>query len=107
MAKKWIPGNAKKLVGKRNVWEMELSELLKIADSLFPTSDKVRTTCYNYDLARFPYGWRFNVTNSWHKWSAKKLDHQFGAYEKPEFAIAAFLAYVIKNKIEPHKLYES
>lgn len=102
---RWKPKTAWALVGKRDVWQMPLKELIEVVDALFPTS-KPKLSCYNYGIDRMPYGWCFVVTNSWQAWSRKKLQHNFGAYSEIEGCLAAFLEYVIKNKIEPHKLYE-
>jgi len=86
---------------------MTLSELLELADQLFPTYTKPKLTCFNYSLNRMPYGWGFNVVNSWQKWVDKKFEHQFGYYKQPEYAITAFLKYVVDNKIVVTKLYET
>jgi len=99
------PKTAWSLVGKKNVWVMPLADLLQVVDELFPKSEN-KMTCYNYSIGRMPYGWRFTVTNSWQKWMSKKLQHDFGAYDTIEACLAAFLEYVIKNKIEPYKIYE-
>jgi hypothetical protein len=82
-----------------------LEQLLKIAESLFPKS-KPKLSCYNFDLGYFPYGWKFSVTNSWHKWMQKKLDHEFGIYKDPKFCVIDFLKYVRNNKINVMKLTE-
>lgn len=82
-------------------WSMSLSDLLKIVDSLFPCYRARKAFSYNYHLAKFPveFGWRFNVTSNWYRWMDKKFETQFGGYAKPEYAVAAFLDYVKKHKI--------
>jgi hypothetical protein len=87
-------------------WSMSLSELLKIVDSLFPLYKTKKAYSYNYHLAKFPikYGWVFNVTSNWYKWIDANLQHQFGGYLKPEYAVAAFLDYVKEHKINVKKM---
>lgn len=104
--KKWKPKTAWSIVGDKDIWKMPLKELIEVVDALFPTTEESYNTCYNYSINRMPYGWVFTITNSWHKWSDKNLEHRFGAYNEIEFCLSAFLDYVIKHKIEPHKLYE-
>lgn len=84
----------------------DLKSLLIEVDKLFPTCKKPKLSSYNYYLGRFPYGWSFTVVNSWYKWSDAKLQHEFGAYKEPEYAVGAFLSYVKLNKINVKKLCE-
>ena len=78
-----------------------LETLIKEVDALFPTSpDCEGILSYNYTLGRFPCGWKFSVTNNWYNWSDKRLEHQFGVYKKPEYALQAFLNYVKENNID-------
>jgi hypothetical protein len=95
----------KKLIAK-DIELMNLSELLNTVDSLFPCYKKGRHFTYNYELAKFPtkFGWYFNVISDWHKWLAKKLETHFGGYEKPEYAVRAFIYYVKSKKINVKKL---
>lgn len=83
-----------------------LDELLEEASRLFRKNDlkKAKLSCYDFDLSKFPYGWTFNVINSWHKWIDKKYETKFGAYKRPEYAVEAFLRYVKDNKINVKKL---
>ncbi len=85
-----------------------LEQLLEEVSRLFRDKDwkKARLTCYDFSLNKMPYGWNFQVVNSWYKWSAKKLEFEFGCYEKPEYAVQAFLNYVRVNKINVRKLME-
>jgi hypothetical protein len=85
----------------------ELSELLTRVDALFPHK-KIRKgpDSYDYTLGKFPRGWSFDVVNSWHKWSDKRLQHQFGIWNTPEGAILEFLDYVKENNINVKSLME-
>ena len=84
-----------------------LSELLKEVDSLFVHKSRaVRLSSYDYTLCRFPYGWSFSVTNSWYKWSAAGLKHEFGAWSTPEAAVNEFLQYVKDNHIKVESLMD-
>ena len=87
----------------KSIYDMRLSELLAECDKLWDYDIEVAFT-YNYDLAKFPAGWQFNVTNDWYKWSDAKFKHNFGIYRTPEYAIIAFLEYVKENKIKVKKL---
>jgi hypothetical protein len=84
----------------------DLTQLLQEASKLFRANDwkKSKLTCYDFTLNKMPYGWIFSVTNSWYKWLDKELEYSFGAYNKPEYAIQAFLNYVKDNKINVKKL---
>lgn len=85
-----------------------LSMLLSEVDKLFKhKSTKHRLSTYDYTLGRFPSGWQFSVVNSWYRWNDASHQHQFGVYEKPEQAVAAFLDYVHRNKINVAKLMEA
>lgn len=88
--------------------DKNLSELLEEVSRLFRAKDqtKPKLSCYDFSLNKMPYGWVFTVTNSWHKWSKKKLIHQFGAYKKPEYAVECFLNYVKGKKINVKKLMD-
>lgn len=81
-----------------------LSELLAEATALFPKQKKQACYTYDFELAKFPSGWCFNVINDWHKWMGKKLETRFGVYASPENAVSAFLAYVKANKINVKRL---
>lgn len=89
-----------------NIDIIDLKQLLIEVDKLFPKRKKPYLTCYNYTLGKFPYGWVFSVVNSWQNWSNNNLQHKFGAYEQPEYAVHAFLNYVKENKINVKKLIE-
>lgn len=78
----------------------KLKELLNKADRLFPSTEKPELSPYNYTLGRFPYGWKFTVTNNWYAWSDAGLKHDFGTYKEPEYAVRAFLDYVAENNID-------
>lgn len=84
----------------------EYNELLEEASRKFRSKDwkKSKLSIYDFILAKFPYGYVFKVINDWHKWSDKGLETEFGAYQKPEHAIQAFLDYVKENKINVKKL---
>ena len=85
----------------------DLKTLLDRVDKLFiHKSRAVKLSTYDYTLGRFPYGWTFSVTNSWPKWSAKNLKHEFGAWNEPEYAVKDFLDYVKLNKINVAKLMD-
>jgi len=99
-------GSLKTLLGKKDFWSMPIDELIEIVDSFFPNFKNPRLTTFNYTLGKFPYGWKFKVVNSWYNWSAKKYEHEFGCYSKPEHALAAFLDYINKNAIDPRKLLD-
>lgn len=103
---RWKAGDLKTLIKGKITTAMTIDELLQIVDTLWPTTEMAITACYSYTLGRFPYGWRFSVTNSWQNWMEKGFKHQFGAYKRPEYAIAAFIDYCIENNIQPHKLIE-
>jgi len=83
-----------------------VKKLLEEASRLFRKKDMVRAklTCYDFSLSKMPYGWIFQVTNSWQKWLEKDLEYKFGAYKKPEHAVIAFLDYVKVNNIKVRKL---
>jgi hypothetical protein len=83
-----------------------LGQLLKQADDLFAHVPKRLNETYNYSLGRFPSGWSFTVTNSWHKWMDRGLAHEFRLFETPEGAVEAFLTYVAANKIKVADLTE-
>lgn len=88
----------------------DLKILLLEADKMFPTSKPREVPIlapYNYHLGKFPYGWVFTVVNDWHKWIDKGYTTSFGAYNEPEYAVSAFLAYVKKHKIKVLKLCET
>jgi hypothetical protein len=107
MSTKWKAGNILQQLRKTSPWNLSLEEGLKIADSLWPTVEKAtKPACYNFSLSRFPYGWVFNVVNSWQNWHDKGYETKFGAYKAPEYCIAAFLEYCIKKNIQPHKLLD-
>lgn len=95
-----------KLAKEIDLFNSPFDMLLAMVDSLFPTTDNAETTCFNYSIGRFPYGWTFKVTNSWQKWSERGYEYQFGAYKIPAHCLAAFLDYVVKNNIDPEKLYD-
>lgn len=95
-----------KLAKEIDLWNTPFDVLLAMVDALFPTTDKAKTTCYNYSIGRFPHGWTFKVVNSWYKWSDKKYKHEFGSYKIPAHCLAAFLEYVVQYKIDPSKLYD-
>jgi len=108
--KEWKPKKVSDLLGDRYLHDLSFNELLEIVDALFPTynpkTNVAEATCYNYSISRMPYGWVFNVVNSWQKWSGKGFDHRFGTYTSIEGCIIAFLNYVSWHDIQPHKLYE-
>lgn len=79
----------------------ELDKLIKKVEDLFPKSEKAYLTCYNFSLSCFPYGWVFRVVNSWDKWSDNNYKHVFGIYNRPEYALQAFLDYIENHKINP------
>ena len=85
-----------------------MDKLLEKVSRLFRDRDwktsRKRLTCYDFSLSKMPYGWSFNVVNDWHRWAQKELRYEFGCYQKPEYAIQAFLDYVKKNKINIRKL---
>jgi len=83
-----------------------LNNLLKEVDKLFPSFSEPKLCTYNYTLGKFPYGWVFTVTNNWYAWSERDLEHNFGAYKEPEYAIQAFLDYVAAHKIDVMELCE-
>lgn len=82
-----------------------LEELIAECDKLWDYDINVAFT-FNYSLGKFPAGWQFSVNNNWCNWSAKKLTHTFGIYNKPEHAISAFLEYVKREGIDVKKLAE-
>ena len=84
----------------------KLEELLDKASKLFRNQDlkKAKLSCYDFELAKFPYGWVFNVINSWHNWMEKGYKTKFGAYKDPKYAVKAFLDYVEENNINVKKL---
>lgn len=84
----------------------DLSQLLNKVDALFSHVPTRRNETYNYSLGRFPSGWNFTVTNSWHKWMDRNLNHEFGLYATPEAAVVAFLNYVEDNQISVKELTE-
>lgn len=88
------------LVGQRNLSTMSLSDLLDIANKLFPK--KKKTYPYSFELAKFPveYGWYFNVISSWHNWTRIGLLDRFGGYVQPEFAVRAFIDYVRDHNVD-------
>ena len=81
----------------------DLKALLMEVDKMFPFSKRKLST-YNYSLGKFPSGWNFKVVNNRYTWSDKQLQHEFGLYAQPEFAVQAFLDYVKKNKINVRRL---
>lgn len=84
-----------------------LSELLKKVDDLFVHKTReVRLATFDYSLARFPYGWTFNLINSWHKWLDAGLSTDFHVWQTPEAAVREFLEYVEKNDINVASLME-
>jgi hypothetical protein len=95
-----------KLAKEIELYEAPFDILLAMVDSLFPATTKAETSCYNYTIGRMPYGWVFSVINNWRGWMDKGYEHKFGAYKIPAHCLAAFLEYVVKNNIEPEKLYE-
>jgi len=82
----------------------DLKTLLLEADKMFPSSKKPKLATYNYSLGKFPYGWVFTVVNNWYRWMDKGYKTNFGAYQEPEYAVAAFLSYVKEHKINVRKL---
>jgi hypothetical protein len=88
--------------------KLSLSELLQEVDKLFlhKKTRKNLPDMYDYTLGKFPRGWSFNITNSWNKWMRAGLQDTFGLYDKPEYAVTAFLYYVKENKINVKKLME-
>ncbi len=103
---RWKAGNLKKLTKGKILTDLTLNELLSIVDSLWPTKDKATLSCYSYTIGRFPFGWCFSVVESWQKWMDRGFRHQFGAYKRPEYALAAFIQYCLENNIQPHKLID-
>lgn len=83
-----------------------LSDLLRIADRLFTTkrNRKRPNEIIDYSLNRFPSGWRFSVTNDWHKWHDKGLRFDTDIYATPESAVQAFLVYVQSGGISVRRL---
>lgn len=82
-----------------------LAWLLKEAAALWPERRAANETI-DFSLSKFPSGWRFSVTNSWHKWFDAGLQKDFGLYATPEAAVSAFLEYVATNKIDVRRLTE-
>jgi hypothetical protein len=84
-----------------------LSKLLKEVDALFPhASRKPHLSSEDYTLGRFPYGWSFSVSNSWHRWGDAGLIYEFGAWSTPEGALQEFLDYVKSNNINVESLMD-
>lgn len=81
---------------------MILAILLEEVVAMFPDKKKKFAT-YNFTLGRFPGYWCFNVVNSWHKWSDKKLETHFYGYSAAD-AVGRFLNYVHVNKINVKRL---
>lgn len=87
----------------------ELSELLAKVDYLFglERNQKPKLQSYCYSLGRFPYGWQFNVVDSWQKWMDAGFNTNFGVYYFPEYAVQAFLNYVQENHIDAKSLRDA
>src|SRR5574340_210739 len=87
----------------------DLAQLLEQVALLFvhkPEARKPHLTSFDFQLCKFPYGWVFKVVNDWNKWSRLSLVSQFGAYERPESAVKAFLAYVEENNLDVKSLMD-
>ena len=86
--------------------KLSLEELILLAESLFPHFRKPRLTCYNFTIGYFPYGYVFNVVNSWQNWNKKNYITKFGAYKDIRDCVIEFLKYVKTNKINIRDLWE-
>jgi len=85
-------------------WQSDdLSFLLKETSKLFKTYKKGNCT-HTFALYNHNGGWAFHVVNSWHKWTDKKLEFEFGWFKEPQNAVKAFLFYVEQHKINVKKL---
>ena len=73
---------------------------------LFNTNKNGDTICFS--LVCWTDGfWSVNVTDSWHKWSDKKIPQYNYRHSSPEIAIKEFLKYVKDNNIDCKELQEN
>lgn len=95
----------KVMLAERSPHSLSLEEGVAICNELWPAmTDKVRLTSSDFNLARYPHGWSFTVVNNWYEWVANHLEYEFGTYERPEDAVAAFLEYVLANNVDVRAL---
>lgn len=97
-----------KVKTKNNLYTCDdsLEVLLHTVDNLFGIDPLAQPelSVPVYSLSRLPYGWKFNVIDSWQKWNDNHLQHSFGTYRDPKYCVMEFLDYVFIKRIDVKEL---